>query len=502
MRAFLLTLTPHGRLMLARADDATELPEERSAEIEGAFARGAGHGLLTLAARDVGGALPPVFGWWREFGARLVTALCSRADVADARSRIMPPEAPGDADLEALLRSAPLMNGAEYLSVAVLRTLWNELGQAFVAELEESGATLAEFLKSLDPAWNVIGRVHFNLAENRRDTLVPFAFLATYTSRLGATGKAQHQQLGHALTEYAGAANKDRLLSLLVPVQRAAERCEWLRAMVANGEIFHPLRWTPQEAFRLLDDVHELERAGVVVRMPAAWHAGRPPRPRVTGTLGANSPAGIGQDALLDFRAELSLDGEPLTDDEVKALLAVTNGLVLLRGRWVEVDRERLETTLTRFREAERMAADGSLGFAEAMRLLAGANIGEVPGGDAAPADPDWSRISAGPWLAERLAGLRSPDGLARVHPGRDLRGTLRPYQEAGVRWLHLTSELGLGGCLADDMGLGKTIQVLALLLVQRKETPAANEHGPTCSWRRPRSSPTGPRSSNASRPL
>src|SRR5690606_1333826 len=29
---------------------------------------------------------------------------------------------------------------------------------------------------------------------------------------------------------------------------------------------------------------------------------------------------------------------------------------------------------------------------------------------------------------------------------------------------------LGLGGCLADDMGLGKTIQVLALLLLLRRE--------------------------------
>src|SRR4029077_3956607 len=45
------------------------------------------------------------------------------------------------------------------------------------------------------------------------------------------------------------------------------------------------------------------------------------------------------------------------------------------------------------------------------------------------------------------------------------LRGTLRPYQRAGMQWLQLLSGLGLGACLADDMGLGKTIQVLALLV-------------------------------------
>jgi len=40
----------------------------------------------------------------------------------------------------------------------------------------------------------------------------------------------------------------------------------------------------------------------------------------------------------------------------------------------------------------------------------------------------------------------------------------LRPYQQTGVRWLHLLSSLGLGACLADDMGLGKTPTVLAHL--------------------------------------
>ncbi len=473
-------LTPHGRLVLTHADDAMELPAERAELLEQTFARGAGHGLLSLGARNVVSALPPAFGWWREFAARFITALCTRADVAEARSAITPPEAPGDEALGALLLAAPVMDGAEYLSVAVLRALWNELAQAFLTELEASGATLAEFLKSLDPAWHVVGRVHFNLAENRRDPEAPFAFMATYSGRLGASGNAQHQPLGQALQEYAGAANNERLLSLLVPVQRAAERCEWLRAMVANGEIFHALRWSPAEAFRLLGDAHELERAGVVVRMPANWRAGRPPRPCVSGTVGSVSPSGLGQAALLDFRAELTLDGEALTNAEAQALLAGTNGFAFLRGQWVEVDRERLESTLARFRDAERLAAAGKLSFAEAMRLLAGAEIGGRDlDGEADGADREWSRVGAGPWLAERLAGLRSPEGLARVHPGRKLHGTLRPYQEAGLRWLHLCTELGLGACLADDMGLGKTIQVLALLLVHRKENTKGSGRRP-----------------------
>ena len=56
---------------------------------------------------------------------------------------------------------------------------------------------------------------------------------------------------------------------------------------------------------------------------------------------------------------------------------------------------------------------------------------------------------------------LASTHGLADA-----LQATLRPYQQTGLRWLYLLTQLGLGACLADDMGLGKTIQVLALLLV------------------------------------
>jgi superfamily II DNA or RNA helicase len=472
-------LTPQGRLALIRSDDAPELPEARAAELESAFARGSGHGLLALGARRVKEELPPAFAWWREFAARLVAALCGRSpDPARGRG-FEPPEAPEEADLLELVRTAPLMDGAEYLDVATLRGLWRDLAEAFAAEFDASGEPLDEFLKALDPAWNVVGRVHFNLAENRRDAEAPFAFVATYAAELGVGGAARHQPLGRALTEYAGAKNKDRLLSLLVPVQRAAERCAWLRDMVAAGEIFHPLRWTPQEAFRLLGDVQELERAGVVVRMPATWRAGRPPRPRVSGVVGERAPAGIGQDALLDFRAELSLDGEPLTSAETKELLAGTSGLVLLRGRWVEVDRDRLSGTLERFREAEKVAKAEGLSFADAMRLLAGANIAGG-GDDATGSDSEWSHVGAGTWLAERLKGLRSPEAVARVHPGAALKATLRPYQEAGVRWLHLCSELGLGACLADDMGLGKTIQVLALLLVLRRDDGPKRERRPS----------------------
>ena len=340
-------------------------------------------------------------------------------------------------------------------------------------ELSESKSGVQEFLKRRNPAWNLVGRVHFNVAENRKDPDAPFAFLATYTTRLSAQAKAQHLPLGQALREYAGAANKDRLLSLLLPVQRASETTPWLKAMVDAGEIFHPLRWTPREALQLLRDVPQLETAGVVVRMPAAWRGSRPPRPKVTGTVGTKTPSGLGQNALLDFRMDVTLDGEPLTAAEIRDLLARTDGLALVRGRWVEIDREHLQSMIDRFGEVERTAKQNGLAFGEAMRLLAGADVAGAAADTAAAVDVDWTQVVAGPWLAETLNGLRTPQGLAQIDPGDALQGVLRPYQQVGVRWLYLLTKLGLGACLADDMGLGKTIQVLSLLLVLKGQQSA-----------------------------
>ncbi|MCC6342229.1 MAG: DEAD/DEAH box helicase [Bryobacterales bacterium] len=461
-----LHITPHGKLLLTAGTDAPLLEDALAARLEQAFARGSGHGLLLLGAGEPGTLLPPVFAFWREFGARYFTALCARRDIAATNSGGIHVPSPATEELERMAGASPLSTGAEYLTTTVLHDLWSALDTAFRLELDEAGCGVQDFLKRRNPAWNLVGRVHFNLAENRKDEAAPFAFLATYTTRLSAQAKAQHLPLGRALSEYAGAANKEKLLSLLLPVQRASETCPWLKDMVESGEIFHPLRWTPQESLRLLRDVPALESAGVVVRMPASWSGNRPPRPLVTGTVGAKAPSLLGQDALLDFRMDLTLDGEPLTAAEIQELLKNTEGLALVRGRWIEVDRDRLKRMIERFQQVERTASEKGLAFAEAMRLLAGANL--------APEDPaegpGWAQVVAGDWLAGTLKGLRTPQGLAAVDPGDDLKGTLRPYQQVGVRWLYLLARLGLGACLADDMGLGKTIQVLSLLLVLKRE--------------------------------
>jgi len=460
-------LTPQGHLVLAPTDAAPASPDDPQRRAERSFERGAGQGLLELGLRDVGTALPPVFAFWRDFAARYVAALCT-SDEAEGGAAARTVDAPSPDELGRLAAAAPPMAGGEYLNAAVLQSLWGQIDDACRADRTRSTQSLQAYLRAHHPAWNLVGRVHFNLAENRRDEDAPFAFIATYTTQLSAQGRAQHLPLAEALREYAGAKNKARLLSLLRPVQQAAARCGWLRAMVEAGEIYHPLRWTPAEAYQFLTDVPTLEAAGIVVRSPSAWGAARPARPKIRATVGGGVPSALGMNTLLDFNVELTLGDERLSAAEIRSLLAGTDGLQFLRGRWVEVDRKKLSQLLERFQSVERAAAAGGLPFGEAMRLMAGVAVAEE-----VTAEPDstWSTVVAGPWLADTLKGLRSPDGLARVDPGAALKATLRPYQQAGVRWLYLLNRLGLGACLADDMGLGKTIQVLSLLLVLKRET-------------------------------
>ena len=186
------------------------------------------------------------------------------------------------------------------------------------------------------------------------------------------------------------------------------------------------------------EDVPALESAGVVVRMPASWRMNRPARPQVKATVGGKAPSQLGMDALLDFRMEVTLDGESLSAAEIKRLLAQADGLALIRGKWVEVDRERLSRTLEQF-EADRARAASRWPVVRRGDAHAGRSRHRRAMGPPVKPTIDWSETVAGPWLAETLRGLRHPGGLARVDPGRSLQGTLAALS-AGRRAMALSA--------------------------------------------------------------
>src|SRR5438477_6594935 len=186
-----LRLTPHGRLSVDDQDNGPDIDAAASIRLIDAFARGTGYGLIWLGGAEVGQALPPLFVWWRDFAALYVGSLCLHASGMEAEGPRKLPSvpAPTAAELSSLVLTAPIMAGAEYLTQDVLLALWDEMERAFAVSLTAAKVGLQAFLTTLNRAWNLVGRVHFNLAENRRDPDPPFAFRSPYTTALSPPAK-------------------------------------------------------------------------------------------------------------------------------------------------------------------------------------------------------------------------------------------------------------------------------------------------------------------------
>ncbi len=468
-----LRVSPSGRLLVDTAA-AAAVEDAAARKVLKAFASSPAEGLFALAGGSLSVNATATWVFWRSFGRRYLTELCHTPEAEFARKTAVEP--PPVEQLEKMLASAPPMRGAEYLSADVLAKLWGEVDAWVCKQVESLPEGLSEFLKRHAPQWHQVGRVCFHLAENKQDEACPFAFLATYIPALSAQDRVRYQPLGKALQEYAGAHNKPALVRLLSPVYRVAETSAFIAALLESGDIFHPLAWTPREAYQFLQNVPACELGGVLVRLPNWWE--KRPRPQAGLIIGQKRQPTLGAAAMLDFEVNMALGEERLTAKEWRELLAGDEGLVLFKGRWIEVDREKLTAALDHWKQVERAAKSGELTFTQGMRLLAGAPADLGNHSSSAPGAPtngvaEWSFVRAGQWLGETLEKIRHPhseNGLATLS---GLKASLRPYQRVGVQWLQLMADLRLGACLADDMGLGKTVQVLALLLLRKGQTKA-----------------------------
>ncbi|MFM7803448.1 MAG: SNF2 helicase-associated domain-containing protein, partial [Verrucomicrobiota bacterium] len=360
-----LALTPDGRL-IAPADGDTDQ------DLVTAFSKGSAHGLLAIASvRDTSNR-DAVWMYWRGFADACLMALARSPDVSDP-GRLPPVEASTPWLTEQALR-APAMAGGEYLSVDLLSILWRQLETLARSEAAEAGS-LREWLRRINPALQLLGRVTFHLAENKRSEGTPFAFMATFTHRISSSDRTVHLPLGRALQEFAGAGSVGALQSLLEPVRKASESSGWARRQLESRALFQPQAWTPVQAHAFLREVPVFEQSGIIVRIPDWWKQRNGARPRVTVQVGNSRGPGLGLDAMLDFSVVPTLDGEPLDPGEWESLLRGSGGLIPLRGRWVEVDPEKLQRVLDHWKDAQQQARDGGVSFLEAMRLVSGVRI-------------------------------------------------------------------------------------------------------------------------------
>jgi SNF2 family DNA or RNA helicase len=220
-------------------------------------------------------------------------------------------------------------------------------------------------------------------------------------------------------------------------------------------------------AYRFLSAVAPaLDEAGFGVLLPSWWDR----RARLGLTMTAHTPTGgvvakpgkFGKDQLMDFRWQLAVGDDTLSEAEIAALAQTKAPLVRLRGQWVAVDPGQLRRGL------EFLARNkaGRMSAGEILRLAAA-----HPEDSTTPVPV--TGIQADGWVGDLLGGSVS-ENLRFIPVPANFHAKLRPYQERGLSWLAFLSSLGLGACLADDMGLGKTVQLLALEAVHRAEHPDA----------------------------
>jgi non-specific serine/threonine protein kinase len=220
-----------------------------------------------------------------------------------------------------------------------------------------------------------------------------------------------------------------------------------------SGELFSPLRFSKDEAYTFLQELSLYEESGIVCRIPNWWKKNN--RTKLSLSVGEAAPAKVGMDALVSFRPEVHLGDITLTLEEVQSVLTQMSGLSFIKGKWVEVDSQKLEALK---KALSSMQKGEEITLADAMCLQLGLS------NDLSDEFEEEVEVSNGEWLQSVKEKLLHPGEIENFIPAKSFKAELRHYQQVGLNWLHFMKNLGFGALLADDMGLGKTIQILALL--------------------------------------
>lgn len=408
-------------------------------------------GLYHLGFLTQGEWMHPSVAYLHRIAEHLIRKIASKPELELLRDEV---EIPLESEeQEELLQALPFVIGGEFADSSWLLNIWEQLSACFREEMRNYDGTAAAYFAEQNMELTVAGRVFFHLVESHKEEY-PFAFMATYSTRPVKSKKAVHTPLKNALLEFKG--DQDKLLSLLASVARAADKSPLIGELMESGELFSPIAFTSEEAYIFLKEIPLYESAGIMCRVPDWWK-------RQTNSLSVSLKVGdkdkvkVGLDSILDFSPSICIGEEKLTKKELKEFLQMADGLILYKGKWVELSKKKLEAALEVLDKAAKMTQDGGLTLAEAMRLelslQAESKSAEIP-----------VTVTSGRWMKKVREMLLKPASIDPIPLEPTVQATLRRYQEDGYRWLNLMGELGLGACLADDMGLGKTVQVIAWL--------------------------------------
>jgi SNF2 family DNA or RNA helicase len=301
------------------------------------------------------------------------------------------------------------------------------------------------------------------------------------------------------ILEFQVASKKDP--SLRMPLQdywrtRATQQKQLLKQFGGNFEQhllmnlgyaarIYPQLWTgletnePAQIHLTLDDAFTflqesawvLEDAGYKVIVPSWWTPKGRQRAKIRLQAKGRSSKSSGSDkkgffsagSLVEYKYELAIGGEQVSEQEWQALVNAKTPLVQFRGEWMELDKDKMQEMLEFWKKHRQ--ENPNLSLIDFMKLTAEGEVSEQ------------LEVERDRPLSEMLEKLNDKSRLELITDPVKFQGKLRDYQKRGVSWLSYLESLGLNGCLADDMGLGKSAQVIARLL-QEREGLAKNGKG------------------------
>jgi len=461
MKELVVDIMPSHDLLLTWENSGERLGKKQQAlnkKIHTKYRENDNQWLLVLGCSDNRIPLSPSLDFWRSLAQLFLEKLKKMADIEEIRHSIkinFPAET-----INALIDSAPLMIGREYLNYDLLAGVWKELNQIFCQKIKIFPGSVKDFLHGFSPHIHLAGRVYFHLVESL-DEDFPFQFLATYATR--SENSQKHRPLHYALEEYRG--HQEQLLELLTTVNAAAKNSDLLQNLIDTGELFHHLAWNTEEAYGFLQQLQTFEHCGIICRIPDWWKK-KSSKPVIRISLGTSEPSFVGMDALIDFKADILIGDESISQEEAQRLLAQSHGLARIKNRWIEVDKEQLQNLLNAYEKALTLKNNEGLTIREALQWQLHPDKLSSPNNEAD------LEISNGKWLNTIIKKLNQPELVSCTDPARDFSAILRHYQQKGLSWLSFLDSLGFGACLADDMGLGKTIQILGFLSILRIKEP------------------------------
>jgi SNF2 family DNA or RNA helicase len=410
-------------------------------------------GTDAAAYRDFAAAMPPVV---RATGESLAGTLRDALDaLVDAAARAVMPER--------------ILHGHRAGPKAALPDRWiaaltaadPALPAARPDEVRELGRALGDWMRAANEANGPI-RVSFRLSEpepGRDDWALEFALQSAedpsvYLPAVDVWAGGRFPGLPPRPDE-----------TLLAGLGRAVRLFPLLHAALRDPQPTG-LELDTSEAHEFLRQAAPLlQAAGFGVQLPS-WSGRKGVGLKLTtrskskkGTSRAVAASGFGLQELVDFRIDLVIGDSVVTAEELAELARLKVPLVRVRGQWVELDDRQLRAAL----KAVGRRVEGEVTAGDVLQQV-------MDGGEE---DLPLVEVDADGMLGDLLSG-HAAERLTPVPTPSTFHGTLRPYQERGLSWLHFLTRLGLGGILADDMGLGKTAQTLSLLLAERSEPGAS----------------------------